>query len=86
MLVAARARGNQVSLTGSAVRQWLRDHAGVAFCARCIATSSRRAIAEIAIAAELDQLPRRSTSFLPGRCRCGAVGVRYRRSSLPDDR
>jgi hypothetical protein len=75
-----------VSLTGSAVRQWLRDHPGVAFCARCIATSSRRAIGELAIAAELDQLPRRSPSFLPGRCHCGAVGVRYRRSFLPDER
>ena len=67
-----------MSSTDSVVRQWLRDHAGVAYCAKCIAGSSRRAIAEMAIAAELDQLPRRSASFLPGRCRCGALGIRYR--------
>ncbi len=74
-----------MSLTGSAVRQWLRDHAGVAFCAQCIAGSSRRAMGEVDIAVELDQLPRRSSRFLPGRCRCGAVGVRYRPSALPGD-
>jgi hypothetical protein len=75
-----------VSLTASAVRQWLRDHEGVAFCAQCIATSNRRAMGTLAIATEVDHLPRRSATFLPGRCRCGAVGVRYHRSSLSDNR
>jgi len=70
-----------VPLTDSVVRQWLRDHPGVAYCARCIAETSRRASGEATIAAELLQLPRRSPSFLPGRCRCGAVGVRYRQPS-----
>ena len=75
-----------MSLTDSAVRQWLRDHAGVAYCARCISESSRRAIGEAAITAELIQLPRRSSSFLPGRCQCGAIGVRYHHPSSAGDR
>jgi hypothetical protein len=75
-----------VSLTDSAVRQWLRDHAGVAYCARCIAESSRRATGESTIAAELLLLPRRSVSFLPGRCQCGAIGVRYHPPAPSHDR
>jgi hypothetical protein len=63
------------SLTESAVRQWLRERHGVAFCCACLAARIGQAPNRAIIAAALDALTRRR-GFLPGRCACGAVGVR----------
>jgi hypothetical protein len=60
----------------SEVRQWLRERPGVAFCAWCIAMSHQSLRARAAIEAAVLTLSRRS-GFLPGRCRCGKVGMRY---------
>ena len=66
------------SLTESAVRQWLRERHGVAFCCACLAAHIGQASNRAIIAAALDALTRRP-GFLPGRCACGAVGVRRSR-------
>jgi hypothetical protein len=65
------------ALIESEVRQWLRDRAGVAFCASCVTMSSRSLLDRPSIEAAVVALARRSAGFLPGRCRCGKVGVRY---------
>ena len=59
----------------SRVRQWLREHAGTAYCAECIATARIKATAK-AIMLVLVTIERHQP-FLPGRCQCGRVGVRY---------
>ena len=70
-------RSNPV-LIESEVRQWLRDRPGVAFCGRCIARFNGRSLpAQSTIATAVVRLSRRSAGFLPGRCRCGELGVRY---------
>jgi hypothetical protein len=63
------------SLTESAVRQWLRERHGVAFCCACLAAQTGQASNRAIIAAALTVLSRRR-GYLPGRCACGAVGVR----------
>jgi hypothetical protein len=66
------------TLLESEVRQWLRDRPGMAFCGRCIALLTRSSPpARPVIAAAVLALSRSSSGFLPGRCRCGALGVRY---------
>ena len=64
------------SLTESAVRQWLRERPGVAFCCACLAARIGQASSRANVAAALEAL-RRRPGFLPGRCACGAVGVRH---------
>jgi hypothetical protein len=59
----------------SRVRQWLRERAGTAYCAECIAAARIKATAK-AISLVLATIEHRQP-FLPGRCRCGRVGVRY---------
>ena len=57
----------------SRVRQWLREHAGTAYCA-CIAArikATAKATSLVVPAIEHRQ------PFFPGRCQCGRVGVRY---------
>ena len=66
------------TLLESEVRQWLRDRPGIAFCGRCIAVLTRSSLpARPVIAAAVLALSRSSSGFLPGRCRCGGLGVRY---------
>ena len=66
------------TLLESEVRQWLRDRPGMAFCGRCVALLTRNSLpTRPAIAAAVLALSRRSSGFLPGRCRCGELGVRY---------
>jgi hypothetical protein len=66
------------ALIESEVRQWLRDRPGVVFCGRCIARFNGHSLpAQSAIATAVLTLSRRSAGFLPGRCRCGELGVRY---------
>ena len=64
------------SLTESAVQQWLRERPGVALCCACLAAHIGQAWNRPIIAAALDALTKRP-GFLPGRCACGAVGVRH---------
>ena len=64
-------------LIESAVRQWLRERSAIAFCGACIAIHTRTIGRVADLTAALTLLPRRSGSFLPGRCSCGAVGLRY---------
>ena len=59
----------------SRVRQWLREPAGTAYCAHCIAAARINGSAET-ISVVLAELERRQP-FLAGRCQCGRVGVRY---------
>jgi hypothetical protein len=63
------------NLTESAVRHWLRERHGVAFCGACLAAQTGQAPNRAIIAAALAVLSRRR-GYLPGRCACGAVGVR----------
>ena len=66
------------TLLESEVRQWLRERPGVAFCGRCIAFGSQSSDpARSPITEAVLRLARHSAGFLPGRCRCGALGVRY---------
>jgi len=58
----------------SRVRQWLREHAGTAYCAECIAAARIKATAR-AISLVLATIEHRQP-FFPGRCQCGRVGVR----------
>jgi hypothetical protein len=69
------------SLTESVVRQWLREQYGVAFCCACLAAHTGQASNRANIAAALNALSRRP-GFLPGRCACGAVGVRRHSKSI----
>jgi hypothetical protein len=76
----SRSRMNQAdtALLESEVRQWLRDQPGMAFCGRCIALTAQSSLPDRpAIAAAVLALSRSSSGFLPGRCRCGELGVRY---------
>lgn len=59
----------------SRVRQWLRERGGTAYCAHCVAAARLKGSAET-VSAVLAELERRQP-FLPGRCQCGRVGVRY---------
>jgi len=71
----AQASSPADSLTESTVRQWLRERRGVAFCCACPAAHTDQASNRARIAAALNVLTKRP-GFLPGRCACGALGVR----------
>ncbi len=58
----------------SEVRQWLRDHQGRAFCARCMVRELPAD--EPLIRAALEVLATRQV-FSRGRCACGTVGLSY---------
>jgi hypothetical protein len=58
----------------STVRQWLRDHQGVAYCATCIAKDLGQDVH--LVRAALDVLAPRQI-FSAGPCACGATGLRY---------
>ena len=59
----------------SRVRQWLRERAGTAYCAQCIAAGHIKATAAM-IWVVLTEIEHRQP-FFPGRCQCGRIGVRY---------
>ena len=58
----------------SEVRQWLREHHGDAYCARCIARNLQRE--SQLIQAAVDVLATRQI-FSAGLCACGAMGLAY---------
>ena len=58
----------------SRVREWLRDHQGSAYCARCVA---RDLHIDVALAqAAMDDLSTRQV-FSRGLCACGAMALAY---------
>jgi hypothetical protein len=59
----------------STVRQWLRDHQGQAYCARCIAKDLGEPDPEV-VREVMDTLAPRPI-FSGGRCACGAAGLQY---------
>lgn len=59
----------------STVRQWLRDHQGQAYCARCVAKDLGEPDPEV-VRDVMDTLAPRPI-FSPGRCACGSLGLQY---------
>jgi hypothetical protein len=59
----------------STVRQWLRDHQGQAYCARCIAKDLGEPDPEV-VQTVMDTLAPRPI-FSAGRCACGSPGLQY---------
>jgi hypothetical protein len=75
----AQPRSPVDSLTESAVRQWLRERRGVAFCCECLVAEARQASNRAGIAAALNALTQRQ-GFLPGRW-----GVRRRGCAMQSE-
>jgi hypothetical protein len=71
-------RGRIAEMIESRVRQWLREHQGVAHCARCLATALR--LDDESIRAAMDDLAPRQP-FSRGPCACGETGLSYGWSS-----
>ena len=63
-------------LTESLVRQHLRDHAGEARCAACLARELDLQPGST-LARILTDLGERRPPFAPGRCSCGADGLMF---------
>ena len=59
----------------STVRQWLRDHQGQAYCARCIAKDLGEPDPEV-VREVMETLAPRPV-FSAGRCACGSAGLQY---------
>ena len=64
------------------VRQWLRDHAGQAYCAECLATALGQAadpgiVSAPSIGRALEDLAHQPQTFWAGACLCGRPGLRY---------
>jgi threonine dehydratase len=71
-------RGRIAEMIESRVRQWLREHQGAAYCARCVATALL--LDDESVRAAMDDLaPRQPLSLGP--CACGATGLSYGWSS-----
>ncbi|HSE03524.1 MAG TPA: hypothetical protein VLK35_05145 [Methylomirabilota bacterium] len=76
----------EFDLTESMVREYLRDHAGEAHCADCVAKAVGPDVPVGAVAAAMTELAERRPPFAPGRCGCGAGGLMFARPAAPGNR
>lgn len=64
-------------LTESLVREYLRDHAGTAYCAACVSKVLEADVAPRAVSQVMTELAERRPPFGVGRCGCGADGLMF---------
>jgi hypothetical protein len=74
---------SEFDLTESLVREYLRDHAGEARCADCVARALGPDVSGVAVSAAMTELAGRRPPFAPGRCGCGAGGLMFGRPADP---